>query len=181
MFWNPRLRLLNHLRDAVRRFETQQILFPYIPSNAGLAVYLNLLHIGACKLFLFRFVSVVYCCRTTAPKLRSLKQPSYLFIILWIDLAMHDVLICHWAFGWMRLGHSIRGKFERRSLVKLLCKMGSECVDVNTLQSFWLVWEECKPVWLSYYIAVTCNSHHVEDTRHLINPPRTIPLPRVNG
>ena len=44
----------------------------------------------------------------------------------------------YWAFGWIWLGHSIRAEFEKRSLVKLLCKTGGKC-NVNTLQSTLLV------------------------------------------
>ena len=46
---------------------------------------------------------------------------------------MPGVLIHHWSFSWMWLGHSIRVEFERKSLVKLLCKMRGAHVDVNTL------------------------------------------------
>ena len=44
---------------------------------------------------------------------------------------MHGALMCDWAFGWMWLRHSIRVEFERRSLVKPLCKTGNEHIDIN--------------------------------------------------
>lgn len=42
-------------------------------------------------------------------------------------------LVSHWACGWMWLGHSVTVELEGRGLVKVLCKIGSKRIDVNTL------------------------------------------------
>lgn len=54
---------------------------------------------------------------------------------------MYGALICYWAFGWLWLGHTVRVEFEGKSLVKPLCKMVGEGIDINTLQSVWLIQE----------------------------------------
>ena len=95
------------------------------------------------------------------------------------DLVMHGVLIFYWAFGWMWLGCSIRVEFEKRSLVKPPCKTDGKYFEV-TLYKVTPLFGRSEKGCGSPTIVVRCHSCHKWDTGHLIKPPTTIPLPRVN-